>query len=260
MSPIYVPGKVVLAKQFTWNETVWNPSMISTALWLDAADASTVTLVSGAVSQWNDKSGNNRNATQATVGNRPTYTSAALNGKNVVAFPGTACMTANNVAITQPGNVTVFAVAQYSTGTGAQFYGVSANGVGILKSSTEIQIFRAGSAASVGQSAGNLVPVLSSAGQNGVNAFVSVNGNTPSITSSFPTSTTTNSTNAIIGALVDGSPPTLPISGYIAELLVVNTYDTSANLSKTVGYLAHKWGLEANLPVGHPYKTTGPTP
>ena len=35
--PIYVPGKVTLAKEFTWNETVWNPSMISTALWLDAA-------------------------------------------------------------------------------------------------------------------------------------------------------------------------------------------------------------------------------
>jgi hypothetical protein len=52
----------------------------------------------------------------------------------------------------------------------------------------------------------------------------------------------------------------LPISGYIAELLVVNTYDTSANLSKTVGYLAHKWGLTSNLPNDHPYKTVGPTP
>jgi hypothetical protein len=55
MSPIYTLGKLVLKKEFTWNETVWNPSMISTALWLDAADASTVTTVSGAVSQWNDK-------------------------------------------------------------------------------------------------------------------------------------------------------------------------------------------------------------
>ena len=58
--PIYVPGKVTLAKEFTWNETVWNPSMISTALWLDAADASTVILNSSNVSQWNDKSGNGK--------------------------------------------------------------------------------------------------------------------------------------------------------------------------------------------------------
>jgi len=48
---IYVPGKVTLAKEFTWNESVWNPSMLSTALWLDAADASTITESGGAVSQ-----------------------------------------------------------------------------------------------------------------------------------------------------------------------------------------------------------------
>lgn len=28
---------------------------------------------------------------------------------------------------------------------------------------------------------------------------------------------------------------------------------------KAEGHLAHKWGLTANLPVGHPYKTTAPT-
>jgi len=63
---IYVPGKVTLAKEFTWNETVWNPSMIQTALWLDAADASTITESGGAVSQWDDKSGNNHHVIQAT--------------------------------------------------------------------------------------------------------------------------------------------------------------------------------------------------
>ena len=41
--PIYTPGKLVLTKTFTWNETVWNPSMISTALWLDATDAMKLT-------------------------------------------------------------------------------------------------------------------------------------------------------------------------------------------------------------------------
>ena len=50
------PGKLILAKDFR----AFNPSDIETALWLDAADASTITESGGAVSQWNDKRGNGR--------------------------------------------------------------------------------------------------------------------------------------------------------------------------------------------------------
>ena len=51
-------------------------------LWLDAADASTITLSNNAVTQWNDKSGNSNNATQPTVGNQPLYSNSFvfLNG------------------------------------------------------------------------------------------------------------------------------------------------------------------------------------
>ena len=44
--------------------TAWTPTQITTSLWLDAADVSTITLNSTTVSQWNDKSGNSRNALQ----------------------------------------------------------------------------------------------------------------------------------------------------------------------------------------------------
>ena len=30
------------------------------------------------------------------------------------------------------------------------------------------------------------------------------------------------------------------------------------NFQKAEGYLAHKWGLEGSLPVGHPYKSVAP--
>jgi hypothetical protein len=60
MSLIWRPG-------YTWNETIWNPSMISTALWLDAADASTIYESGGAVSQWDDKSGGATNFTRLQV-------------------------------------------------------------------------------------------------------------------------------------------------------------------------------------------------
>jgi len=63
----------------------FDPRTISgLAVWLDASVSSSVTLNSGNVSQWNDLSGNGRNATQATAGNQPSYSTSALNGRNVV--------------------------------------------------------------------------------------------------------------------------------------------------------------------------------
>jgi hypothetical protein len=55
--------------------------------WWDAADASTVTLDSGRVSTWADKSDKRRNATNSTSGStQPDYVTAARNGRNVVRF------------------------------------------------------------------------------------------------------------------------------------------------------------------------------
>lgn len=51
----------------------WTPARLQTALWLDAADSSTITLNGSNVSQWNDKSGNGRNVSQATAASQPTY-------------------------------------------------------------------------------------------------------------------------------------------------------------------------------------------
>ena len=53
-------------------------------LWLDATDSSTVTVATG-VSQWDDKSGNNYNATQGTATEQPAYTTGVqvtLDGVN----------------------------------------------------------------------------------------------------------------------------------------------------------------------------------
>lgn len=47
--------------------------------------------------------------------------------------------------------------------------------------------------------------------------------------------------------------------GELGEELIVNDALSTTDREKLEGYLAHKWGLTANLPVGHPYKTTAPT-
>jgi hypothetical protein len=46
-------------------------------------------------------------------------------------------------------------------------------------------------------------------------------------------------------------------ASYIREVVVTNIIDT-ATRQKLEGYLAWKWNLVANLPVGHPYKNSPP--
>ena len=56
------------------------------ALWLDAADDSTFSYSSGtSISQWRDKSGNNRHFFQATAGNQPSR-SAVVNSRKAIQF------------------------------------------------------------------------------------------------------------------------------------------------------------------------------
>jgi len=57
------------------------------ALWIDFADAATITTGTGGISQANDKSGNGYHLTQATSGNRPDYT-GTLNGRNLSYYGG----------------------------------------------------------------------------------------------------------------------------------------------------------------------------
>lgn len=79
-------------------------------LWLDAADAASITLNSGNVSEWRDKSGKARHATQATAANQPAYSSSQQNGKGGIDFQLTKWLTTSgeDFAIAQP--ITIFGV------------------------------------------------------------------------------------------------------------------------------------------------------
>jgi hypothetical protein len=59
-------------------------------LWLDAQDGATITTSAGLVTQWDDKSGNGFNATQADPARQPVVNSTAINGNQGVRFDGAA--------------------------------------------------------------------------------------------------------------------------------------------------------------------------
>lgn len=92
----------------------FNPKMIAgLELWLDAADAASITLNSGNVSQWNDKSGNGRTLQQTTANNRPAWTAARVNGRYAAVFDGANDSLGVSFTFTQP--ITLFVVGKFNT-------------------------------------------------------------------------------------------------------------------------------------------------
>lgn len=265
---------LLIDTSFLWNETVWNPSMISTALWLDAADASTVTTVSGVVSQWNDKSGNARNATQATTSNRPALTSSGLNSRNVITFDGSndwiACATS---VFSSQLAYSWFAVARRSTtATVSTLFSERIN-----SNAAAVQLTAVDTTSIVNRAGGpSASAVIEQTESISMPTTAQILGSVQSATTGTAyrngTATATNAeTKAsltfrpfMLGGQYDSST-TLGAtqqywSGYIAEFVITHTTLSTLNRQKLEGYLAHKWGLGANLPVGHPYKTVGPKP
>lgn len=89
------------------------------SLWLDAADAATITLDSGAVSRWDDKSGNGRNLTQSNPSNRPGWSIG-----DGIEFTAASHQLTNSTSVNIVTNMTAFVafrctnVAAYATTAG----------------------------------------------------------------------------------------------------------------------------------------------
>jgi hypothetical protein len=272
--PIYVPGKLNLAKGFTPESymyefpsqyPVWSPANITTALWLDAADASTVTTVTGAVSQWNDKSGNGRNATQSAAGSRPALISNVYTGKS---------------AIRSDGIDDFLSITPFTVSAGIRAYGVinpispspdKRNGDWVWM--TDFIAFSphfSGTTAA----ANNWFSSFFSTSRPQITA-TSIPANTLYLTFIEQTGTQLKGrvfgtvAESTVAATFNGTPTTsfqlfstvaATVARFdICEVVFIQSPSTDQQ-QKTEGYLAHKWGLTANLPNDHPYKTVGPTP
>jgi hypothetical protein len=268
-------GKLILAKDYR----SFNPSDIETALWLDAADASTITESGGAVSQWNDKSGNNFNASQGTSAERPTYVTNAVGNKNALLFDGVddfVVVAHNNLLNMQLDPSAVFCVyKQDVSGTGFRLFQKD-DGAGTFADS----LF--GSPQNFTSVAGAFGDSYSPAYTPGDVAIQSFTWDGSLITNWLDGTLATPGTvfnGTIVGGSID--PTNTPAAntddlyiakrnnpgfsegnfqGYICEIIFSNLNLSTIERQKVEGYLAHKWGLTANLPADHPYKTVEPTP
>jgi hypothetical protein len=279
---------------------VWSPAEISTALWLDAADASTVTTDSGAVSQWNDKSGNALTFTQ-TGSNRPAIGSNTLGGKNVLTFTAanSQCLVGadslNSVwtgsgwhlfAIARATTMTIINSILTKIGDSTQSENQrqlswAMRDLGGIKAS---QLFTSysliGTSFTVARSEAILdntyyllnVSYDNTAGT--VGATANTTARVQHIVNGAQQSEVVTASGGNLGAIQNGTARlaigasagstgtvyAIPFGGDIAEIIALPSVATADTRQRIEGYLAHKWGLEANLPNDHPYKTVGPTP
>src|SRR5690606_16548916 len=63
-----------------------------------------------------------------------------------------------------------------------------------------------------------------------------------------------------LGAAFSGSVNTIDrfMEGQIGEVILIKRTLSQDERQKMEGYLAHKWGMQDELPTGHPYRNTIP--
>ena len=259
---IYTTGLFTSSTLVPQTSATFVPTFVdSCALWLDGADESSVTLVSGVVSQWNDKSGNARNATQATAGNRPSWTNSAIVISSINRWLD---MTNAFAMVSATNRYHIFVVEKRASNAATHymigFGGTTANnGIAFGYQNNTTFNFTSASIADTQYTVPawqSTDPIRIWGGEyNGTTRDLYLNGTL--VTSTAYTQNVAGWTTARIGYLAYLSINTTYL-GDIYEILFYSRALTTTDRQLIEGYLANKWGLAGSLPTGHPYKTISP--
>jgi hypothetical protein len=252
--------------------SLWTPAEITTALWLDAADSGTLTLDgSGNVEQWDDKSGNGRHATQSTAGSRPEFDGSG----SELLFNGSShfleCDDLASVAAGDDKPWTFFAVTvaenHFLSHRNIVSFGAdpdSLNGfhhqLRYTSAGTPQSDRRAGAASQ--QVAGSFdirdTSVILGKVFTGSLGSLFVNGDEDASGSQDVDSMGESLNLFTIGARRREAGVDRHFPGSISEIVFLGEAADTKKRQLVEGYLAWKWGLEEDLPSGHPYKDAAP--
>jgi len=242
--------------------TRFSPTQIpGLGLWFDATDSSTITLSSGSLTQWNDKSGNGRNLTAVSGFANATVSSAFQNGLNVFNFSG------NGLYRTAAGNIfypldVYIVVALKSLTTHVDVLGMGDTAVDNFNSLTFAESaarrWHNGSSGGGRQtistsdetslsflliqwSIANGNYLLRRNGTQLIQASRSYSFNNPA-TSIFQIGY--RHTDSVYGTSAN-------FSGYIGEIVAFNNQIGTTERQQIESYLSQKWGLTSSLPADH---------
>lgn len=254
----------------------WLPSDLSTlAGWWDASDSATLfNATSGGslpsdgqkIHRWEDKSGDANHMTQSTDALRPIRQTAELNGLDVAEGSSFSMKTGS-----QPFGATL---TEFTVMVAFKTTATLADDV-LFRPASGIQL----ATASDGRLLFDCAPGGDSRAQFGSGTL---SGGTPYIVGgdykgssdrcrawrngSSGTDAPSNEVPAEISigssvtALIGDSDATSAYNaaGQLGEIVFCTSLLSDSEREKLEGYLAHKWGLEGDLPSGHPYKNSAP--
>lgn len=212
-------------------------SISGLAAWYDATVGVT-DAGSGAVSQWNDQSGNGRHLT-AAGSERPTTGTRTQNSRNVIDFSGSNSM-ASSSSFTQGTSDTVFVVCLNDDGSDATAQVVynSSNGAArtrMNKIATNVWTITSGTNLSGGTPDTN--PHLITGVFGGASSILRLDG---SQLASGTAGTSSGSSAPFLGAAPAGGQRW---DGWIAEVLHYDSVLSGPDIALVEAYLTAKWGL-----------------
>lgn len=225
----------------------FSPIQISNCvLWLDAADSTTLTLNGSSVSQWNDKSGNNRNATQSTSSSQPLYVNSGLNNLPILNLTGRWM----NLPSFTFSNITVVMIYRYNSFSGyadpimlgnfSFFYVDNSSRIGIGRSLVTDEVLVNANTFLSTNTFAILIGTVSISGSTTSSLFF--NGN---VSSSL---TNNSSGGSVFYTLGRNNGIT---NGFVSEVIVYDKILNTIERQQVESYLAQKWGIRSNLPVTH---------
>jgi hypothetical protein len=261
------------------NGNLWTPEVANTALWLDGSDTTTITLNSGNVSQWNDKSGNGRNFSQSTATAQPAYTANQLNGLPALIFDGVDDFLDGGQVLDLIGGLAIFMVVRQRSAADnlVQPYMSRANVTTLQNGHWFMRDMVSSQPASV-----SFASVRLNGGATTYSGSLNGTQDANYHIIGFRYSQTANQIQALrdgassANAATVGTPVTPTVNCRIAsadeatarfanidvcEIVVLQVSLPAAAdplRQRTEGYLAWKYGLQANLPVTHPYRNAPP--
>ncbi len=259
------PGAPVYPIQYTLTPmkdiNLFDPRQISNCVvWLDAADTTRSSMIinaAGTVTSWFSKANTNNLGSFGTILRKGTIGTTGLptisvgNGStsyftNLLGFGGNTAQT-YVMLVSIPSNAVSANIncIRYFNSSGGNAFSLS---LGINVYNNQVQGF---------QNQGGAVVTLNTASRPQM-AIVMQNGTTQFV---FESGTQGSTVNYTLNQ-IDGRPRVWytasgsVANGEIAEFLIYSKALTVPERQQIEGYLAWKWGLQANLITGHPYKNS----
>ena len=259
----------------------WDPSTdITAAIWFDASDTGSYTLSGSNVTAVTDKAGN----ATVTITGTPNV-STTLDSKNTFTFVPDEDFTTDEVAQASSGNHWAIGVMQWNSINDTQDsfwstennsgsilnkrdYAVSAGNVSAFDGELDLDGLVSNR---ISSTIGNKQDFDSGIAQNTwviIGAIFNKSGNQIAVRADgdnafTPVNDYDNSLDTLMDLRIFRNRANERMGGRMAEFFTVadvpGTGGTDiTDFQKAEGYLAHKWGLEGSLPVGHPYKSVAP--